>query len=62
MGRAKREGGMRFHNFKDFNLALLAKQCWHLIHDPDSLWARVLKGRYFPDVLFLEAKKGSQAS
>lgn len=62
MGRPKKVGGMGFRNFKDFNLALLAKQCWCLIHDPDLLWLWVVKGRYFPNVSFMEAKKGSRAS
>ncbi|KAM2647621.1 hypothetical protein TB1_000846 [Malus domestica] len=39
-----------------------AKQCWCLIHDPDSLWERVLKERYFPNVSFLDAKRGGRAS
>ena len=61
MGRPKREGGMGFRNFKDFNIALLAKQCWWLIHEPDSLWAQVLNESYFPNVSFLEAKKCGMA-
>lgn len=34
---------MGFRILKEFNLALLAKQCWRLIHNPDSLWAQVIK-------------------
>lgn len=52
MGRPKRDRGIGFRNLKDFNIALLAKQCWRLIHDPDSLWAQVLKERYFLNVSF----------
>lgn len=62
MGYSKCEGGMGFRNLKEFNVTLLAKQCWRLIHDPNSLWAQVLKEPYFPHVLFLEAKKGGRAS
>lgn len=62
MGCSKREGGIGFHNFKNFNIPLLAKQYWRPIHDPNSLWARVLKERYFPNVSFLEVKKGGKTS
>ncbi|KAG7564174.1 Ribonuclease H domain [Arabidopsis suecica] len=44
---SKSEGGLGFRNVDDFNSALLAKQLWRLITVPDSLFAKVFKGRYF---------------
>ena len=51
----KSEGGMGFRDLYSFNLAMLAKQCWRLITDPDSLCARVLKAKYYPNGSLLQA-------
>ncbi|CAL9006092.1 unnamed protein product [Prunus brigantina] len=53
---------MGFRDLHEFNLALIAKQCWRLITEPDSLWAKTLKDLYFPNENFLQARKGSRAS
>jgi hypothetical protein len=57
----KNEGGMGFRNFQSFNLAMLAKQVWRLIDNPNSLCARVLGAKYYPngDILRAGPKAGS---
>ena len=51
---AKKDGGLGFQDLKCFNLALLAKQCWRLQHNQDSLFYKVYKAKYFPNTSFLE--------
>jgi hypothetical protein len=57
----KSRGGMGFRDPHCFNKAMLAKQIWRLISTPESLCARVLRSKYYPDGKILEAKlkKGS---
>ena len=43
MCRAKLNGGMGFRNFQAFNLAMLAKQGWRLLSNPDSFAPKFLK-------------------
>ena len=58
----KDQGGPRFRDFKKFNLALLVKQLWRLIQYPNSLLARVLKGRYFRNSNLIDVNKASNPS
>ncbi|XP_037495366.1 uncharacterized mitochondrial protein AtMg00310-like [Jatropha curcas] len=55
-------GGLGFRKIHEFNIALLGKQGWKLMVNPDSLAARVLKAKYFPTCSFLEANLGSNPS
>lgn len=59
---SKAEGGMGFRNYRVFNEALLAKQGWRLLMNPQAYWAKILKGIYFPNSNFLQATRGSHAS
>jgi len=53
--KEKRNGGMGFRTFHDFNLALLSKQGWRIMHNDDLLISQCLKARYFPIRSFLRA-------
>jgi hypothetical protein len=53
---SKKEGGLGFLDLHSFNMAMLAKQGWRLLKKPDSLCARTLKAKYFPNSDFLGAK------
>jgi hypothetical protein len=42
-------GGMGFQDLKLFNQPLLARQAWRLIQFPESLCAKLLRARYYPN-------------
>lgn len=54
---SKKDGGIGFKSFEEFNHALLAKQLWLLNQFPNSLVAHVLKGQYFRNTHPFDAKK-----
>ena len=58
----KKFGGMGFKRISDFNKAMLSKQGWKFLKEPDSLVSRIFKARYFPETNFLNASKGNNPS
>ncbi|KAL5830936.1 hypothetical protein ACOSQ4_016290 [Xanthoceras sorbifolium] len=57
----KKDRGLGFRNLFLFNKALLAKQAWHLIVNPDSLVAQVLRNKYFPNNSFLQVSSSNSS-
>jgi hypothetical protein len=53
---------MSFRDLETFNRALLARQVWRLLLEPESLCARVLRARYYLDGKLLQAKQKSGSS
>jgi hypothetical protein len=46
MTRRKEKGGLGFQDLHLFNLAMLARQGWRLIQDPDFLRGQILRAKY----------------
>ncbi|CAN1829772.1 LINE-1 retrotransposable element ORF2 protein [Linum perenne] len=59
---AKRNGGLGFRSFKEFNLSFLAKLTWKIIQQPEALWVRLLKALYFPNGNFVTVAKHRRSS
>ncbi|CAN6882494.1 unnamed protein product [Brassica oleracea] len=62
MAQPKHLGGLGFKNLEDYNDSLLAKLSWRIFSKPESLLARVLKGKYFPDSSIMESYEKSGSS
>lgn len=60
--RSKERGGLGFRELYFFNLAMVAKQYWRILHQPQSMVARILKARHFPRRDVGNAKIGFQPS
>lgn len=52
----KKEGGLGFRNLHKFNIALLAKQAWRILNNPNGLLARLYRGMYHPNASFIKAQ------
>jgi hypothetical protein len=60
--RSKSQGGIGFRDFSLFNQAMSGKQGWRLLMRPNSLCARVLKGKYIiQTVTFSQQPKKGKA-
>lgn len=58
----KKSGGLGFRDLRGFNLALLGKQCWNLLNNPNALVSRLMKVRYYPRCSLLQASRTGGAS
>ncbi|GAU33827.1 hypothetical protein TSUD_221650 [Trifolium subterraneum] len=54
----KAHGGLGFRNFEAFNKAMVAKQVWNIVQNPNTLVAKLIKARYFPHSSLFEAPLG----
>lgn len=55
-------GGLGFRDLEMFNLALLARQAWRVLNNPNTLSSLILKAAYFPETGIPEAKLGAHPS
>ena len=51
----KIHGELGFRDLENFNLALLGKQVWCLVHNTDSMFDKVFKVRFFPNYSVLDS-------
>lgn len=59
---SRNKGGLNFRKLREWNLALLGKQVWRIVSNPNSLIGQFFKARYFPNNSFLEVNGKSNDS
>ena len=52
----KGNGGLGFRDLENFNEALLAKQCWRILLQPNLQMSKVIRARYLRDRNLFESK------
>jgi hypothetical protein len=62
MGKDKEKGGMRYRDLECFNMALLAKQGWRILQNPNSVVAKVYEEKYYKGGTFLTSNVGKKSS
>lgn len=62
MGLSKDQGGLGFRDIGCFNKALLTKQGWRLVQQPESLVAQIMMAKYYPHGSFLQSRLGNNPS
>ncbi|XP_039158851.1 uncharacterized protein LOC108959574 [Eucalyptus grandis] len=60
--KSKNEGGLGFRDLVEFNKAMLGKQAWRLLQQPQALWSKIFKGLYYHSTDFQSANRGSRPS
>ena len=58
----KAMGGLGFRDLQLFNQALIVKQAWRIIRDTSLLTSRILNGKYFHNICFLNASDKGDSS
>jgi hypothetical protein len=54
----KKDRSMGFKSLRTFNFAILGKQGWKILTNPETLIAGIYKARYFPNCNFFESSIG----
>lgn len=58
----KDRGGLGIRDIQAFNVALLAKQAWHILTNPDCIFSRAIKGKYCRSSSFLQVTAAKTSS